>query len=97
MNNKDIFIDYMFEQFWGSDTDEYGNKNREEYKFECDSILEEIKENLNSYEILFGDITIQDVEKVVALEFYRCLGAYDDIYTYDAIHNVGQKYFELFL
>lgn len=87
----------MFEQLWGSDIDEYGNKYRKVYEFECEGILEEIKENLNCCEILFAGITIQDVEKVVALQFYECLGIYDDIYTYDAIHNVGQKYVGLFL
>lgn len=85
------FATYMFQEIYGTPTDENGESYVEVYQFEIEELIKYMLFDLNTILNVFGEIYSDDVSKVFAIHFWDT----DAIIDYDLDH-IAFKFDELY-
>lgn len=69
-NRQTEFATYMFQEIYGTLTDENGVPYIEVYQFEIEELIKDMLFDLNTILIAFGEIYLNDISKVFAIHFW---------------------------
>lgn len=85
------FANYMFQEIYGTLTDENGEPYVEVYQFEIEELIKDMLFDLNTILYVFREIYSDDVSKVFAIHFWDT----DAITDYD-VDRIAFKFDELY-
>lgn len=85
------FAAYMFQEIYGTLTDENGESYIEVYQFEVEELIKDMLFDLNTILIAFGEIYLGDIVRVFVIHFWDT----DAIINYD-LDDVAYKFDELY-
>lgn len=85
------FATYMFQEIYGTLTDENGEPYVEVYQFEIEELIKDMLFDLNTILNVFREYCISDVSKVFAIHFWDT----DKIINYD-VDDIAFKFDELY-
>ncbi len=85
------FANYVFQEVYGTLTDENGEPYVEVYQFEVEELIKDMLFDLNTILDVFGEIYSDDISKVFAIHFWDT----DVITDYD-LDRIAFKFDELY-
>lgn len=85
------FASYMFQEIYGTLTDENGEPYVEVYQFEIEELIKDMFFDLNTILNVFREYYVSDISKIFAIHFWDI----EAIANYD-VDNIGFKFDELF-
>lgn len=85
------FATYMFQEIYGTLTDEYGVPYIEVYQFEVEELIKDMLFDLKTILNVFGEVYSGDISKVFAIHFWDT----DAITNYD-LDCIAFKFDELY-
>lgn len=91
MNKQTEFATYMFQEIYGTLTDENGESYVEVYRFEIEELIKDMLIDLKTILQVFGEIYSGDISRVFAIHFWDT----NVITDYDLDH-IAFKFDELY-
>lgn len=85
------FASYMFQEIYGTLTDENGESYVEVYQFEIEELIKDMLFDLNTILNVFREYYVSDISKIFAIHFWDT----EAIANYD-VDNIAFKFDELF-
>jgi hypothetical protein len=85
------FASYMFQEIYGTLTDENGEPYVEVYQFEIEELIKDMLFDLNTILNVFREYYVSDISKIFAIHFWGT----EAIANYD-VDNIAFKFDELF-